>query len=242
MVEQEKTFSEIATESLCDKVIAVLKEAFFAGTLRPGDPIIERRLAKEMNIGTPAVREALVSLQEQGFVQRIANKATYVRKFSVDEVDQLYRLRIEFELLAFRWAKPRVVESDLQELERLIEMIAESAVKKRTHEFYERDLEFHRRCWSLSGNTFLFRSLDTLVTPLFAFVLNASEDTVRVEIAREHYTLVNALRRLDDPDFGAAVQRALSGFALSGMKSMIKQEAANEPSETRSNPDPVTQI
>lgn len=226
MSEQSTAFPEIAAESLRDKVVAALKEAFFARTLRPGDPIVERRLASQMHVGTPAIREALVTLQEQGFVQRIANTATYVRKFTIEEADQLYRLRIEFELLAFNWAKQRVMETDLQALEQLVESMIEAAVQSKAREFYERDLEFHRKCWSLCGNKFLFHSLDTLVTPLFAFVLNASESTVRVDIAREHYTLVNALRRLDDPEFSAAVRGALSGFALSGLKSMIEQEDA----------------
>jgi DNA-binding GntR family transcriptional regulator len=224
MPDQSTAFPEIAAESLRDKVVAALKEAFFARTLRPGDAIVERRLASEMRVGTPAIREALVTLQEQGFVQRIANTATYVRKFSIEEVDQLYRLRIEFELLAFGWAKQRVAETDLQELEHLVELMTEAAIQKRPREFYERDLEFHRRCWSLCGNKFLHNALDTLVTPLFAFVLNASESTMRVDVAREHYTLVNALRRLDEPEFSAVVRGALSGFALSGMKSMIRQE------------------
>jgi DNA-binding GntR family transcriptional regulator len=224
MPEQSTTFPEIAAESLCDKVVAALKEAFFARTLRPGDQIVERRLASEMHVGTPAIREALVTLQEQGFVQRVANTATYVKKFSIDEVDQLYRLRIEFELLAFGWAKQRAVEADLQALEHLVELMAEAAIQGKAREFYERDLEFHRKCWSLAGNRFLFHSLDKLVTPLFAFVLNASESTVRVDIAREHYTLVNALRRLDDPEFSDAVRGSLSGFALSGLRSMLEQE------------------
>jgi DNA-binding GntR family transcriptional regulator len=224
MPEQSTTFPEIAAESLRDKVVAALKEAFFARTLRPGDQIVERRLASEMHVGTPAIREALVILQEQGFVQRIANTATYVRKFSIDEVDQLYRLRIEFELLAFGWAKQRVRETDLQALEHVAELMAEAAIQGKAREFYERDLEFHRICWSLAGNQFLSDALDKLVTPLFAFVLNASEDTVRVDVARGHHTLVNALRRLDDPEFSDAVRGALSGFALSGLKSMLEQE------------------
>jgi DNA-binding GntR family transcriptional regulator len=224
MSEQSTAFPEIAAESLRDKVVAVLKEAFFARTLRPGDAIVERRLASQMKVGTPAIREALVTLEEQGFVQRIANTATYVRKFTIEEADQLYRLRIEFELLAFTWAKQRVVEADLRALECLVELMTEAAVQGRAREFYERDLEFHRKCWSLCGNQFLYSSLDKLVTPLFAFVLNASESTVRVDVAREHYTLINALGRLDDPEFSAAVRGALSGFALSGMKSMIRQE------------------
>lgn len=229
MSDNKLAFAEIAAESLRDKVIAALKEAFFSGALRPGEQIVERRLAFEMGVGTPAIREALVTLQEQGFVRRVANTATYVNKFSVEEVEQLYRLRVEFELLAFQWAKSRVVESELEGLDQMVELMSEAAAQKKAREFYEHDLEFHRRCWSLCGNKFLYRALETLVTPLFAFVLNASEDTVQVTIARDHYTLVNALRRLNEPEFSAAVRSTLSGFAFSGIASMVRRETENRP-------------
>lgn len=221
-------FPEIATESLRDKVIAALKEAFFARTLRAGDPIVERHLASEMGVGTPAIREALVTLQEQGFVRRVANTGTYVNKFSIDEVEQMFRLRIEIELLAFQWGKRRVVESDLQELEQIVEQITGAAAEKKSRQFYELDLEFHRRCWALCGNKFLARALETLVAPLFAFVLNASMDTVDVAIAREHLNLTNALRSLEEPEFSAVVRRTLSGFAMSAMKTMHRESPTGE--------------
>jgi DNA-binding GntR family transcriptional regulator len=58
--------------SLVDPVINALKDAFFSGKLKPGDPIVERELARQMKVGTPVVREAL-ALQGQGFVRRVTN-------------------------------------------------------------------------------------------------------------------------------------------------------------------------
>ena len=216
---------EIASVSLRDKVIACLKEAIFSGALQPGDPIVERHLAQQMKIGTPAIREALVSLGEQGFVRRVANTATYVNSYSTDEVKELYQLRVEFELLALRWAKRRgVTEADLQGLERLVEQMAEAARAQEVRGFYELDLAFHRRCWSLSGNRFLVRSLEALVPPLFAFVLMASGVTVSEAVAVEHRTIINALRRLEEPDFSNAVRETLSGFAMAGIASLASQD------------------
>lgn len=88
----------IVVESLRDKVVASLKNAFFSGQLKPGDTIVERQLAQQLKVGSPAIREALITLQQQGFVQRIANTATYVTSFTMEEVKELYQLRIEFEL------------------------------------------------------------------------------------------------------------------------------------------------
>jgi DNA-binding GntR family transcriptional regulator len=217
-------FSEIEAVSLRDKVIAALKEAFFSGALKPGDLIVERQLGRQMNVGTPAVREALVTLHEQGFVQRVANTATYVMKFTPEEVRQLYELRIEFELVALQWAKARASDHDLQTLAQIVDRMVDAAAAKKPREFYERDLEFHRHCWRISGNKFLARSLETLVTPLFAFVLSASRETVTESIAREHLKILNALRSLDEPEFSTVIRSTLSSFALRGISSMAGRE------------------
>ena len=60
MSKNHAVFAEISVESLRDRVVASLKDAFFSGHLKPGDMIVERQLAREMNIGTPAIREALI--------------------------------------------------------------------------------------------------------------------------------------------------------------------------------------
>src|SRR5258705_6644021 len=100
-------FQEIEALPLTDRVAAALRDAFFSGKLKPGDAIVERQLAREMKVGTPVVREALISLQGQGFVRRVTKIRTFVTKFDADEVRQFYTLRVEVEALAFEWARPR---------------------------------------------------------------------------------------------------------------------------------------
>lgn len=213
-------FPEIAAESLRDKVVATLKDAFFSGSLKPGDVIVERQLARQMKVGSPAVREALITLQEQGFVQRVANTATYVNRFTIEEVRQLYELRIEFELLALKWAKLRIEPHDLELLEGIIESMVQVAREKKAREFFEQDLKFHRLCWRISGNRFLERSLENLVPPLFAFVLNASGDTVKESVARRHSAIVTALRSVPEPEFTNIARETLGSFALAAISSI----------------------
>jgi DNA-binding GntR family transcriptional regulator len=213
-------FPEITTTSLRDKVVAALKDAFFSGQLRPGDLIVERKLGLQMNVGTPTVREALIVLEQQGFVRRIANTATYVTRFNPEEVRQLYMFRVELELTAFRWAKPRVCKADLDDLTQLVDGLVEAGERENARDFLECDMEFHRRCWILSGNQFLAATLERLMTPLFAFVVLASNVTLTASMAREHYTLISALERLEEPEFSSVVRATLSGFAARWIASM----------------------
>src|SRR6266705_981410 len=93
-------FPQLQAVSLAEGVVAVLKDAFFSSKLKPGTGIVERQIARQMNVGTPVVREALITLKHEGFVRRVKNKATVVTSFDSDEVRQLYTLRVELETLA----------------------------------------------------------------------------------------------------------------------------------------------
>ena len=207
------TFTELIPLSLSDRVSNALKDAFFAGELKPGDAIVERDIAKQMNVGTPVVREALISLQGQGFVRRVINTGTYVSQFKDEEISQLYALRVELEVLAFQWARARITEEQLQELTQLIDVVVAAGERGDRREFLERDFAFHRRCWALSGNTFLAETLERLMAPLFVFVVLASGAPLTASMGREHYELVRAMRDLKEPEFTLTVRKTLSGFA-----------------------------
>ncbi|MGH9666539.1 MAG: GntR family transcriptional regulator, partial [Bryobacteraceae bacterium] len=173
-------------------------------------------------VGTPVVREALIVLQEQGFVRRITNTGTYVTKFDHDEVRQLYLLRVELEVLAFQWARPRVAEDDLAGLRRAVDLLVAAGEGGDRREFLERDLEFHRRSWTLSGNAYLTDTLERLMTPLFAFAVLASGVPLTASMAREHYGLVDALANLQEPEFSVTIRRIVSGFAFRWISTMEK--------------------
>lgn len=207
------TFPEIAPQSLSERVANALKDAFFSGELKPGDAIVEREIARQMKVGTPVVREALISLQGQGFVRRVVNTGTYVSQFSNEEIRQLYSLRVELELLALRWARKNVTKADLQDLRREVAEVVQAGERGNRREFLERDYAFHRHCWRLSGNTFLTETLERLMAPLFAFAVVASGSPLTADMGREHYELIHALEDLDEPEFTQVAGKTLAGFA-----------------------------
>jgi DNA-binding GntR family transcriptional regulator len=213
-------FQEIEAVPLTNRVAAALKDAFFSGKLKPGDPIVERQVAQEMKVGTPVVREALICLQGQGFVRRVTNTGTFVTKFSAEEVRQLYTLRVELEALALEWARPRVTASDLAELRALVDDLVEAGEAGSRREFLERDFIFHKRCWELSGNTYLAETLERLMAPLFAFVVLASNVPMTRAMAREHYALVDALGNLQPPEFDKVIRKTLGVFSQRWISSM----------------------
>src|SRR6266550_3059956 len=126
----DSVFPQLEAVSLAEGVVAALKDAFFSGRLKPGAGIVERQIAKQMNVGTPVVREALITLKHEGFVRRVKNKATFVTSFDAEEVRQLYTLRVELETLALQWARPLVTKSDIDHLKTLVDRLVEAGQRE----------------------------------------------------------------------------------------------------------------
>ena len=214
--------------------MAALKDAFFSGMLKPGAAIVERQIAKQMNVGTPVVREALISLKHEGFVRRVKNKGTFITAFDADEVRYLYTLRIELETLALQWARPRVTKSDIDQLKSLVDRLVDAGQRENRREFLECDIEFHRYCWKLSGNPCLAETLERLMAPLFAFVVLASGHPTTAAMGREHYALVEALRSMEEPEFSAIVRKTFTGFAFRWISSAAPRTTQARPEEPTS--------
>jgi DNA-binding GntR family transcriptional regulator len=178
-----------------DQVVRAMKDAILSGTIQPGASIVESKIAQQLGAGVPLIREALIELEHQGFVQRTPYKGTTVIKLSPGDVKKIFALRVELEALAIEWAKEHITESDLDSLREEIRKMSQGAKALDLPQFYEADLAFHRKLWSLSGNPYLTDALERVVVPLFAFFLmkTSRERKSYVESASMHAKIVEAL-------------------------------------------------
>src|ERR1043166_9699319 len=182
-----------------DQVIAAIKDAILSGAIGPGDQIVESRMAQELGSGIPLVREALVALEHQGFVQKTPYKGTTVTKLEPRQIQDNFQLRVELEPLAVEWAKGNVTPRDIAELRDLIARMERAAADLDLDQFYENDLQWHRKLWHLSGNAYLADVLERLVVPLFAFFVMKTkrEKPAYIESAEMHAKIVEALASRD---------------------------------------------
>jgi DNA-binding GntR family transcriptional regulator len=178
-----------------DQVVKAMKDAILSGTIEPGASIVESKIAQQLGAGVPLIREALIELEHQGFVQRTPYKGTTITKLSPVDVRRIFALRVEMEALAIEWAKENTTEADVEYLRQTIRKMEEAAKVLDLPQFYEGDLAFHRKIWSLSGNPYLADALERLVVPLFAFFLmkTSRQQASYVDSACMHAKIVEAM-------------------------------------------------
>jgi len=209
-----------------DQVIAAIKDAILSGAIGPGDQIVESRMAHELGSGIPLVREALVALEHQGFVQKTPYKGTTVTKLEPKQIQDNFQLRVELEPLAVEWAKENITPNDVRELRVLIGRMERAAAALDLDEFYQNDLEWHRKLWALSGNTYLEEVLERLVVPLFAFFVmkTSREREAYVESAEMHARIVDALADGTAEEVRALMKESLSDWKTDMMTLLFSKD------------------
>jgi len=197
-----------------NQVVQAIKEAILSGSIKPGDQIVESRIAQQLGSGIPLVREALIELEHHGFVQKTPYKGTTVTKLGPKEIRENFQLRAELEALAVEWAKDNVTPSDLKDLGKLITRMEQSAEDLDLDQFYQSDLEFHRKLWDLSGNTYLADVLERMVVPLFAFFVMKTRRDKESYLASAvmHGKIVEALGSRSASELRELMRDSLKGW------------------------------
>jgi DNA-binding GntR family transcriptional regulator len=162
------TFQKIEPISKKARIVASLKQAVLSGGFKSGEQIVEGKLAQQLGVGQGLIREALIDLEHQGFVQRIPFAGTQVTELTIEDAQQIYDLRIELEPLAFFLAGPNVQGQQLSELKELAERAKIASKAGDLDAFFENHLSFRKKVWQLSKNRFVQQTLERVVIPLYA--------------------------------------------------------------------------
>lgn len=143
-----------------------LREAILSGKYKPGDRMNESMIAREFGISRIPVREALLQLQESGFLTSQKGKGMFVTRLSEEDTQMINSVRLVLETEAFTIARARMTPQAAAALTSLVDRM--ESWKGEPADSAAMDLEFHRMVWSLCDNPYLTRTLELVTTVLFA--------------------------------------------------------------------------
>lgn len=101
-----------------DEVYSSLLNWIMDGTLRPGEKIIDKELAKALGVSRTPVREALRRLEDKALIESSANRWTRVAEISPQEPQMIYPIIWTLENLALTQAAARMRQQDYVKMER----------------------------------------------------------------------------------------------------------------------------
>ena len=178
------TLTPIASMSRRDGVINEIRRAIVLGTLRPGEKLVEHRLASSMNVSRPTTREALTQLAQEGLLVQEPYRGLRVAALDPDAIMDIARTRVALDMLAVKGIfadrsgrRLEMVRSAWREFD-LLPFDADPV------EAHEAHVAFHRRIWEASENTLLIRLWP--VTEAHITIALAQDQATRDDPRRAH--------------------------------------------------------
>ena len=96
-----------------------IRQDILSGALREQERLTEQALAEQLGLSRTPVREAIKRLIHEGFIERQSGYSTRVASFSIDETEQIFKLRQMLEGYAVRRAAKLATPEQKQKLQEL---------------------------------------------------------------------------------------------------------------------------
>lgn len=200
--------SDALYTSIRDEVV------FGAAGSDSGERIYPRELSARFNVSPTPVREALMRLAAEGYIESIPRRGFRIRKPTPQQVRDLWNVRLGLEVNAGELAIERLVagegdSSDLDALEEIISRTHETWEGLSGREQIELNSEFHGRIVAMSGNALLQSIYGGIQLQYVSSRVRRGVQQWRkrrdVEV-REHQAIVDGLRALDPDAYRLAVR------------------------------------
>jgi len=185
--------SAISRTVLREQVKDVLLQRIVNGELKPGERLVETRIASELGTSQAPVREALRDLELLRMVESEPFRGARVRAFGDDELIEVYPVRAVLEELAAKEAA-KLLDGDVTVLEREVDEMRDAAGRGDINALVRHDLAFHRVIVEAAGNSVLEQCWKSLGVEGRITISLYGTYVAPLDAAEKHVPILDAIR------------------------------------------------
>lgn len=195
----------ISRQNLPDVIANDIRERILSGELAEGESIRQEALAEDYAVSRMPIREALKRLDAEGLVQLTANRGATVTKHSLQEIGEIFDLRLMLEADLFRRAIPLMSKADFARCAQLLEQMEASYDADDVARWGALNTQYHLALYSAAGRR--------LTNDLLTRISRQSDRYVRMHLsvmeqrepAKEEHREMLALARAGRTEEGCAL-------------------------------------
>lgn len=192
--------------SLADQAYESIFKGIITGELRPGERLNEVHIAAQMEISRAPVREAIQRLRQKGLVVVAPGRQPTIIRMTVEEVRQLYHVRVALEHAALDEIAPKHGPDLAKRLVSVVQKIKRYAESGRIAETVDEEVRFHETIVAQSRNDLLidmYSMLAARLRILLAMSIDRSSSASLEAVADCHDDII---RLIQEGDFDACKQ------------------------------------
>lgn len=187
--------SQIHHSNLDEPIYSKVKTMILSNKLKPGEKIIQEKLAAELGVSRTPLKSALQKLEFELLVENIPRKGIYVKKMDLYEILEIFDVREGIDAVASRLAASRGNPIIAKELGKLFEPFIGMKENIPADLYRKADEKFHFKLISYSGNKLLGQlfSMHNISRKAFQVgLLRSPEETMK-----EHLEIIEFIRQND---------------------------------------------
>ena len=167
----------------------IIREKLINCEFTPGSILSEALLCEELEISRTPVREALSRLEHEGFVKILPKKGIYVTDISLNDVRQIFQVRMEIEPLAVKLAGPRLPRDELLEFKEKF-----AGDEPDISVAFRLDTAMHLFITEHCGNHFIIDMMQKVFAHNTRVIISSEQNKVKIHDARqEHLKILDYL-------------------------------------------------
>lgn len=180
---------------LRDVVFKTLRQAILRGELKPGERLMEIRLANKLGVSRTPIREAIRKLELDGLVVMIPRKGAEVAEITEKSLRDVLEVRKVLEELSVELACDRITKEQLKELEKAAEEFKEILKSDDITEIAEADVHFHDIIYQAADNQRLTQLLSNLGEQMYRYRIEYLKNPdVHEKLLSEHEEIIKNIR------------------------------------------------
>ena len=184
--------------SLKDHVYRYISDCINTGSLNPGDKINKAQVSETLNISRTPIREALVQLASDGYLDSLPRKGFRVKALDTTKVQQFYEIIGALDGRAAALCVPYITKEDLNQMQFFAEAMDSAIHAGLGDKYYELQVEFHNvyldRCPDTEMTDLLKRLKNNFIRKYYLFENPDNENSVLEETNQQHYEIIRLFR------------------------------------------------
>lgn len=180
--------------------------------LQPGAVISDKSIGAKLNFGRTPIREALLRLSSERLVLFQHNQSIIVAPVGLDEINDIYTLRLHLERLAWRLWLEASTDKQIDKLASVFDDIPRLVRAGDVDGLLQMDFLFHSQVYRECGNPYLTQSLYNLsgVTYRIWHITSTRDLQAQAETARSHAPIVEAVCVRDPVRLDLEIERHIT--------------------------------
>ena len=140
---------------MAEYALEQLREAIILGELPAGTPLRLDELARSLGMSISPIREAVRQLEALGLAKHVPHQGARVLDFDIDDLRDLFEIRLALESLAGRRAAARFTDEDAEAAQGQLERFDAAAAAGDTRETMRAHTDFHFTLYEASHSSWL---------------------------------------------------------------------------------------